>query len=133
MLIKRLMLVNRKAPYGSVYALEALEVALVSAAFDQQVCLAFLDDGVYQLMSNQQPAGIGHKPFFKAFYALGDYDIRQLYVERESLVERGLQEADLMQLTWEDEEAEEQKPSVIMVDRPEMAELMAAQDVVLSF
>ena len=32
--VKKFLFVNRKAPYGSVYALEGLEVVLISAAFD---------------------------------------------------------------------------------------------------
>ena len=48
------MYVNRKSPYGTIYALESLEVVLISAAFDQDVSLTFTDDGVYQLMKNQQ-------------------------------------------------------------------------------
>ena len=47
--VKKFMFVNRKAPYGTIYALESLEVVLISAAFDQDVSLAFLDDGVFQL------------------------------------------------------------------------------------
>ena len=45
--VKKFMFVNRKAPYGTIYALEGLEVVLISAAFDQDVSLAFMDDGVY--------------------------------------------------------------------------------------
>ena len=44
--IKRFLFVNRKAPYGSIYALESLEVVLISAAFDQDISLVFMDDGV---------------------------------------------------------------------------------------
>ena len=47
--VKKFMYVNRKAPHGTVYALESLEVVLIAAAFDQDVSLAFMDDGVYQL------------------------------------------------------------------------------------
>ena len=47
--IKKFMFVNRKAPYGTIYALESLEVVLISAAFDQDVSLVFMDDGVYQI------------------------------------------------------------------------------------
>ena len=35
--VKKFMFVNRKAPYGTIYALEALEVVLISAAFEQDV------------------------------------------------------------------------------------------------
>ena len=47
--VKKIMYVNRKAPYGTIYALESLEVVLIAAAFDQDVSLVFMDDGVYQL------------------------------------------------------------------------------------
>ena len=49
MAIKKFMYVNRKAPYGTIYALESLEVVLIGAAFDQDVSLAFIGDGVYEL------------------------------------------------------------------------------------
>ena len=52
-IVKKFMYVNRKSPYGTIYALESLEVVLISAAFDQDVSLTFTDDGVYQLMKNQ--------------------------------------------------------------------------------
>ena len=70
--IKKFMYVNRKAPYGTVYALESLEVVLIGAAFDQDVSLAFVDDGVYQLTKDQSTDGIGMKNFSKTYTALGD-------------------------------------------------------------
>ncbi len=132
--IKKLMYVNRKAPYGSIYALESLEVVLIGAAFDQQVSLAFLDDGVYQLTQNQNTDGIGMKNFSRTYAALGDYDIRDIYVERESLEARGLSVDDLQPLTYEDEDDDwAEKDSIRVVDSDELATLMAEQDVVLSF
>ena len=131
---KKFMFVNRKAPYGTSYALESLEVVLISAAFDQQVSLAFLDDGVYQITKGQDTTGIGQKNFSKAYKALGDYDINKLYVEEESLAERGLTKDDLMDLVWEDEDEDwAEKPSIIMVNRQQMADVMAEQEVTLSF
>jgi len=127
MAIKKFMFVNRKAPYGSVYALESLEVVLISAAFD-------LDDGVYQITKGQDTTGISQKNFSNAFKALGDYDINKLYVEEESLAERGLTQDDLMNLVWEDEDDDwAEKPSIIMVNRQQMADVMAEQEVTLSF
>ena len=128
------MIVNRKAPYGSVYALESLEVALVSAAFNQNVSLAFLDDGVYQITKGQDTTGIQQKNFSNAYKVLGDNDINKLYVEEESLIERGLTKTDLMNLVWEDEDDDfKQKPSIIMVNRQQMTDVMALQEVILSF
>mgnify|MGYP001437946164 CR=1 FL=1 len=38
--VKKFLYVNRRAPHGTVYAHEALEVVLIGAAFDQDVSLA---------------------------------------------------------------------------------------------
>ena len=100
---KKLLYVNRKAPHGTIYALEGLEVVLVGAAFEQDVSIAFLDDGVFQLLEGQDTAAIGVKNFSRSFKALGDFEVRKVYVERESLAERGLASSDLMQITYEDE------------------------------
>ena len=48
--IKKFMYLNRRAPYGTIYAWESLEVILIGAAFDQEVSLMCMDDGVYQLV-----------------------------------------------------------------------------------
>jgi tRNA 2-thiouridine synthesizing protein C len=118
--IKKFLYVNRKAPYGTIYALESLEVVLISAAFDQDVSLAFIDDGVYQLVKGQQTKSINVKNFSPTYRALEGYDIEKLYVAKESMEERGLTEADLL-------------VDVKVVSTTEMADIMASQDVILSF
>ncbi|HET9653465.1 MAG TPA: sulfurtransferase complex subunit TusC [Usitatibacter sp.] len=118
--VRRFLFVNRKAPYGSVYALEGLEVVLITAAFDQDVSLAYLDDGVYQLVKGQNTKRIEAKNFSPTYRALEDYDITKLYVERESLEARGLTEDDLV-------------VPVTVIPAAELAKLMDATDVLLSF
>ncbi len=131
---KKFMFLNRKAPYGSVYALESLEVVLISAAFEQDVSLAFVDDGIYQLVDNQKTDDIGMKNFSGAYKALGDFEITKLYVEKESLEERGLTIDSLMPLVYEDEDDDwEEKPSIKIVSREELAGIMEEQNIVLSF
>jgi tRNA 2-thiouridine synthesizing protein C len=132
--VKKFLYVNRKAPYGTIYALESLEVVLIGAAFEQDVSLAFVDDGVYQLTKGQSTDGIGMKNFSPTYTALGDYDINKIYVEKESLEARGLTLDDLQHLTWEDEDDDwAEKDSIRVVSASEMAEIMDQQDVVLSF
>lgn len=132
--VKKFLYLNRRAPYGTIYALESLEVVLIGAAFEQDVSLAFVDDGVFQLTKGQNTDGIGVKNFSPTFRALGDYDVQKLYVERESLEERGLSEDDLMEIVYEDEDDDwEEKPAIRVVSRAEMADVMADADVVLSF
>jgi len=117
---KKFMLVNRKAPYGSIYALESLEVVLIAAAFEQDVSVAFIDDGVYQLKKGMQTKAIATNNFSPTYRALEDYDVDKLYVDAESLTARGLAPEDLI-------------TDVKLLDRDALAELMEQQDVVLSF
>ena len=132
--IKKFMYMNRKSPYGTVYALESLEVVLIAAAFDQDVSLVFADDGVYQLTNNQSTEEIGMKNFSPTYSALGDYDINKIYIEKESLEERGLTLDDLQALTYEDEDDDwAEKDSIRLVSRAELAEVIDQQDVVFSF
>lgn len=118
--VKKFMFVNRKAPYGTVYALEGLEVVLIAAAFDQDVAMVFLDDGVYELVKGQNTKAIEVKNFSPTYRALEGYDIEMLYVERESLEARGLTEANLV-------------VPVDVLDSAQLSALMAEQDVVISF
>ncbi len=118
--IKRFMYVNRRAPHGSIYAQESLETVLIGAAFDQDVSMVFIDDGVFQLKKEQQPEQVEMKNFSKTFRALEMYDVEKLYVEKESLQARGLEADDLV-------------VDVEVLDREALKEVMEAQDVVLSF
>jgi tRNA 2-thiouridine synthesizing protein C len=118
--MKKFMFVNRKAPYGTIHALESLEVVLIAATFDQDVSLAFLDDGVYELVKGQNSKAVGIKNFSPTYRALEGYDVEKLYVERESMDARGLTQQDLL-------------VPVEVLGSAEMAALMTEQDVVLSF
>ena len=125
---------NRKAPYGTIYALESLEVVLIGFALDQDFSLAFLDDGVFQLTKRQNTKEIGVKNFSPTFRALGDYEFTKLFVEQESLDERGLTADDLQDIVWEYEDDDwAEKPSIRIISRTETVDVLADQDVVLSF
>ena len=117
--VKRFMYVNRRAPYGTIYALECLEVVLITAAFDQDTSVVFVDDGVYQLKKNQDTAAIGMKNFSNTYRALDDYDVEKIYVEQESLDARGLTEEDLI-------------IPVEILSAENLRAIMAQQDVVIS-
>ncbi len=132
--VKKFMYINRRAPHGSNYAQEGLEVALIGAAFAQQVVIAFIDDGVFQLKTNQDPKAIGVKNFTAAFGALADYEIQKIFVEQESLSQRGLTAADLMPLVYEDPDDEgAEKQMIHIVDQRALADIIAQQDVLLNF
>lgn len=131
---KKFMYINRKAPYGTIYAWESLEVVLIGAAFEQDVSVTFMDDGVYQLAKGQDTSGIGMKNFSPTYSALGDYEVTKIYVEKESLEERGLTLDDLQHLVWEDEDEDyAEKDSIRLVSRAELADVLAEQDVLFNF
>jgi len=117
--VKRFCYINRKAPYGTVYAHEMLETVLIAAAFEQDVSVVFADDGVFQLKKNQDTKDIGMKNFSPTFRALEGYDVEKIYVEKESMNERGLTEDDLV-------------IDVEVLDSTQLADLIDAQDVVIS-
>lgn len=118
--VKKIMYVNRKAPYGTIYALEALEVVLIGAAFEQDVCMMFLDDGVFQLKKEQDTKALGVKNFSPTYRALEMYDVEKIYVEKESMEVRGLKADDLI-------------IPVEVISNEEVANMMVDVDVLLNF
>ena len=125
---KRIMYVNRRAPYGTAYALEALDVMLAGAVFEQEVSAVFLDDGVYQLKRDQNPAVLKMKDFSKTFGALPDFDVMNLYVEAESIQQRGMTERDLIEVPRDDD-----SNAVTLISSSALSSLMDRQDVILQF
>lgn len=117
---KRFLWISRRAPHGSIQAQEGLDALLMAVAFEQPVSVVFLDDGVYQLKRDQDPARIGRKNFCAGFPSLGIYDVHDIYAERESLALRGLREEDLLM-------------PVRVVDSAALGALMETHDVVMSF
>ena len=118
--VKKFMYVNRKAPYGTVYALEGLEVVLITAAFDQDVSMVFVDDGVFQIKKDQETSGINMKNFSPTYRALEGYEVEKVYAEKESLEARGMTQEDLV-------------IPVEILNSSEIADLMDSQDVIVSF
>ena len=117
--VKKFMFVNRKAPYGTIYALEVLEAVLISAAFDQDVSVVFLDDGVYQIKKGQDTKAVNMKNFSPTFRALEGYDVEKLYVERDSMEARGLTADDFV-------------VPVEVLSSADLADIMADQDVIIT-
>lgn len=116
--VKKIMHIIRRAPHGTIYSYEALETVLIMAAYDQDVSMAFIDDGVYTLKKDQDTSELEIKGYMKTFTALDDYDVEKLYVDRQSLEERGLTEDDLI-------------VDVEVLDSAEIGKLMGEQDTII--
>lgn len=116
----KFLFIFKRAPHGSIYPYEGLEVILVMAAYDQAITALFTDDGVYCLKKGQDVSGVGVKEYSKTFKVLEPYGVEHLYVDAEALASRGLTEGDLI-------------TGVEVVDKEEITRVIREQKVILPF
>ena len=129
--IKKIMFTVRKAPHGTIYVYEGLEVKLIMAAYDADISVVFMDDGVYALKQGQNTDELGIKGFEKTYGVFVDYEIENVYVDKKSMEDRGMTVEDLL-VIGEDEDTEAPiKPKVI--DAKEISAMMAEQHNIMSF
>lgn len=128
---RKILCINRRAPYGTIYAQEGLEIAMIGGAFDQRIALALIDDGVFLLRRGQDTAGLRMKQFTAAYRALGDFGIYRIYVERQSLQARGMDDTQLLEVPADSDDDETNLVAVVSSD--ELAEVIQQQDVLLNF
>jgi len=128
---KKAMIVVRKAPHGSIYVQEAQEVMLIVAAYEMDLSVVFMDDGVFALKQGQNTSELGTKSFMPIFTALIDWEIENVYLDQESMKARGITKEQVIYI-GEDEDTEEPvKPEIL--DTEAIRELMKKQDTILSF
>ncbi len=87
---KRTLIVCRKPPYGNALAREALDVALTAAVFEQPLAMLFIGDGVWQLLDQQDSAGIKQKNHSKVISAFPLYELTELYIDADAMQQRQL-------------------------------------------
>jgi tRNA 2-thiouridine synthesizing protein C len=93
--MRNFLFVLNQPPHDGLSVQETLDIILTVAAFDQSVSLLLLDDSVFQIKQNQSPEQISLKDTSAVFKALEIYDVHNIYVEVESLQERGLKPGGL--------------------------------------
>lgn len=93
--MKRYLFVLRQPPHQNSRVQEVLDQMLTTGAFDQHVGLLFLDDGVLQVAGAQETDHWAFKDTLSIFKALSVYGVEQVFVECESLADRGLFIEDL--------------------------------------
>jgi len=119
MTTEKLLIVFTSGPYSCVDGQEALDLAFIGAAFEQDVSLLFLHDGVFQINAGQQASKLV-KQVTKAFAAANDFGIDNVYAHDLALVARGLVVDDLVL-------------DIKSVNTGAIAKLIAQQDRVLTF
>jgi tRNA 2-thiouridine synthesizing protein C len=94
--MEKVVVLLRKAPYGRVYTAEAFRTIMGIAVFEMDICVVFMDDGVYALMKNQDPEKLEMKPLGDGFPILKDFNVKRFVVHDQALVDRGLSSDDLV-------------------------------------
>ncbi len=117
---KKVAVLMRQAPYGSVYTAEGFRSIMGIGVFEMDVRVIFVDDGVYALVKGQDPTGLDMKSLGDAFPMLPDFEVNQFYVHDRSLAERGLTKGDLVM-------------DVEVVDGAAIARLLTESGTVLPF
>jgi tRNA 2-thiouridine synthesizing protein C len=87
---KKILLLCRHTPYAGLLARSGLDAALAAAVFEQELVVLFMDEGVWQLLPEQQPADIDYKNIASTLESMPLYDIENLHVDSESLRQRNI-------------------------------------------
>lgn len=118
---KNILFINRHAPYGTSLAKDALDAVLAASVYDQNLSLLFMDDGVFQLLSTQDPTDLEQKNFAAMLSALTFYEIKNIFVHLESLLARQITVNELA------------IDGIKIVDSAAICNLLIQQDQLLSF
>ncbi|GMQ88439.1 MAG: sulfurtransferase complex subunit TusC [Gammaproteobacteria bacterium] len=127
---KKVMITVRKAPHGTIYVQEAIEVMFIVASYGMDLTVVFIDDGVLALKGGQDTSELGVKGFMASLGALTDFEVTRVYADRQSLTDRNLSEDDLV-FIGEDEETEELVKARIASSET-ISKMMAEQDSIMS-
>lgn len=95
-MVLRLLFIHTHAPYQDFRAQETLDAILTASAFDQDITVLYMADGVYQLLARQDSVLLGQKPPDAATRGLHFYDINSVYAAETSLQMRGLSADDIV-------------------------------------
>ncbi|MCK8831472.1 sulfurtransferase complex subunit TusC [Haemophilus influenzae] len=88
----------RTSPHGTSISREGLDAILAATAFCEpnDIGIFFIDDGVLNLIDNQQPEIIQQKDFIRTFKLLDLYDVKQRFICTASLQKFKLDNRELI-------------------------------------
>lgn len=93
---KKIAYILQHSPYHSDFAHDAIDAVLAAGLYGQNVGLFFLGDGVFQLLeAKANKTDALEKHLAKKLKALALYDIEHIFVCRESLTQRGIEQEQL--------------------------------------
>lgn len=119
--MSRILCISRHSPYQQSLASEALDTVLAAGAFEQDIALLLMDEGVWQLTREQQGSLVSRKTFSKKLAALPLFGIDNIFVHQPSLTARGLTGDELC------------TDAVQLLNNNETKQLIESHDQLLSF
>ncbi len=93
--MKKVLLIVNKAPFGSVFAAEALRAGIAFAGMDLEAKLVFADEGVFCLTKNQHPEIAEMTSLAEGFSNAGEFGLK-IFADAESVSERNLKNDSLI-------------------------------------
>ncbi len=111
----------RQSPYGTSYTGEGVRAVLSLGAFEVDVAVLFLDDGVFALLKHQNPEELLMKPVGKGIESLFDFGVEKVLVCKESLETRGLDRTDLLDVDMQ------------VINNEKIHKIMDQSNVILTF
>lgn len=94
--MNQIAFIFRQAPYGYATGREGVDALLATSVYTDELAAFFMDDGVYQLIKNQQPEKILTKDHTAMFKLCDLYDIEHIYVAETALSERNIAPSQLL-------------------------------------
>ncbi len=120
MIEKKIGVINKCLPHGSAQGRESLDLTLAMSAFNESLSLFFMGDGVYQLLDGHTPDESLQKHFQPLFKMLELYDVENIYVCEQSLLQRSIKQEQLL-------------IDITLVNNEQLQSKLALQDQLLSF
>lgn len=94
----QLAILFTQPPFGSATSREGLDALLAASAFcdEDEILIAFWQDGVFNLLAHQQPEQILQKDHIATFKLIDLYDLTECYACEQSIQQRGLENTELV-------------------------------------
>jgi len=101
---KNILIVNRRPPYGTVFAIEGFLAGIAMRSMELPTDLVLMDDGVWCAVKGQKPEGISQNSVEGALAGAGEFELK-LSVHKESIEERRIDPSTLIGAELVDDEA----------------------------
>ncbi|WP_018652114.1 sulfurtransferase complex subunit TusC [Actinobacillus capsulatus] len=110
-------------PFGTTISREGLDALLAASAFcaEDEIAICFLNDGIFNLLEQQQPNIILQKDHISTFKLIDLYDLTECFICEESINQRALSTAEWI------------LPNANIIPQTELFAILAQAEKVLTF